>query len=61
MTAATGMALLALRSTGAMGILLAVHLGFVLAFFLLMPYSRFVHGIYRTAALIRYAQERWPS
>ncbi|MEE8435750.1 MAG: tricarballylate utilization 4Fe-4S protein TcuB [bacterium] len=58
MTAATGLALLALRSTSAMGILLAVHLGFVLAFFLLMPYSRFVHGIYRTAALIRNAQER---
>jgi citrate/tricarballylate utilization protein len=58
MTAATGLLLLALRSTGAMGILLSVHLGFVLAFFLLMPYSRFVHGMYRTAALIRNAQER---
>lgn len=58
MTAATGLLLLMLRATGAMGILLAVHLGFVLAFFLLMPYSRFVHGVYRTAALIRNAQER---
>ncbi|MDH4248188.1 MAG: hypothetical protein OEW39_10255, partial [Deltaproteobacteria bacterium] len=57
MTALTGLATLAFRATGAMGVLLAIHLGFVLAFFLLMPYSRFVHGLYRTAALIRNAQE----
>ena len=37
---------------------LAVHLGLVFAFFLTMPYGKFVHGIYRFAALVRYAQER---
>jgi citrate/tricarballylate utilization protein len=58
LTALTGLVLLALRETPAMGILLAIHLGCVLAFFLTMPYSRFVHGIYRTAALIRNAAER---
>jgi citrate/tricarballylate utilization protein len=58
MTAATGLLLLALRSTGAMGILLAVHLGFVLALFLVMPYSKFVHGPFRAAALLRFAMER---
>lgn len=57
-TSATGLTLLAFRETTAMGILLAIHLGFVLALFLAMPYSRFVHGVYRTAALIRTAQER---
>ena len=57
-TAATGLALLALRATGAMGVLLAVHLGFVLSLFLVMPYSRFVHGIYRAAALVRNAIEQ---
>jgi len=56
-TAVTGLALLGLRGTGAMGVLLAVHLGFVLALFLVMPYSRFIHGAYRTAALIRNAKE----
>jgi citrate/tricarballylate utilization protein len=50
--------LLALRETGAMGILLAIHLGTVLALFIVLPYSKFVHGIYRLAALIRYAVER---
>ena len=58
MTAATGLLLLALRSTGAMGVLLAVHLGFVLALFLVMPYSRFIHGAFRSAALLRNAMER---
>lgn len=58
MIGVTGLLLLALRSTGAMGVALAVHLGFVLAFFLTMPYSKFVHGLYRMGALIRHAIER---
>lgn len=58
LTAASGLLLLALRETAAMGALLIVHLGIVLAFFLTMPYSRFVHGIYRSAALVKYALER---
>ena len=56
--AATGLLLLALRATGAMGPALAIHLGTVLAFFVTMPYSKFVHGLYRTGALIRHAIER---
>ena len=54
----TGLLLLSLRATGGMGVALAVHLGFVLAFFVTMPYSKFVHGLYRTGALIRHAIER---
>jgi len=51
--AATGLALLALRGTAAMGLLLAVHLGTVLALFVLLPYTKMVHGAYRAAALLR--------
>jgi citrate/tricarballylate utilization protein len=58
LTAVTGLALLGLRATPAMGILLAVHLGVVFAFFLTMPYGRFMHGPYRLLALIRFARER---
>ena len=52
------MALLLLRATPAMGPLLALHLGVVFALFITMPYGKFVHGIYRFVALVRYAQER---
>ncbi|MET0084607.1 MAG: tricarballylate utilization 4Fe-4S protein TcuB [Sedimenticola sp.] len=55
--ALTGLLLLGLRETSAMGLLLMVHLGFVLGFFLMLPYSKFVHGIYRLAALVRHAIE----
>ncbi len=54
----TGFLLLGLRATSAMGVLLALHLGFVLALFLVLPYSKFVHAIYRFAALIRFALEQ---
>ena len=58
LTGFTGMALLVLRETAAMGPLLALHLGAVFALFITMPYGKFVHGIYRFVALVRYAQER---
>ncbi len=54
----TGLLLTALRSTPAMGVLLAVHLGVVFAFFITMPYGKFVHGLYRFAALMRHAHEQ---
>jgi len=57
LTSATGLLLLALRETPAMGVLLAVHLGAVLALFLTMPYGKFVHAVYRGAALLRFAIE----
>ena len=54
---ATGLALLFLRETGFMGLLLAIHLGFVYGFFLVLPYSKFVHAVYRFAALAQSAAE----
>jgi citrate/tricarballylate utilization protein len=58
LTGVTGMALLFWRASTAMGPLLALHLGFVFALFITLPYSKFVHGIYRFLALVRYARER---
>ncbi len=58
LTGATGLALLVFRSSPAMGMLLAIHLGVIFAFFLTMPYSKFVHGLYRYLALVRYAREK---
>jgi citrate/tricarballylate utilization protein len=57
MTSLTGLALLALRHQPVMAPLLIVHLGTVLALFLTLPYGKFVHGLYRTAALLKFAGE----
>jgi citrate/tricarballylate utilization protein len=54
----TGLLLLSLRETRAMGILLALHLGLVLALFVSLPYGKFVHALYRFAALARFHIER---
>ena len=53
----TGLILLALRETSLMGLTLAIHLGFVYGFFLVLSFSKFVHGLYRFAALIQSASE----
>jgi citrate/tricarballylate utilization protein len=58
LTSLTGMALLLWRDAPAMGPLLALHLGVVFSLFITMPYGKFVHGIYRYVALVRYARER---
>jgi citrate/tricarballylate utilization protein len=53
LTSLSGLLLLAFRETPALGTLLAVHLGVVVGLFLMLPYGKFVHGIYRSAALVR--------
>jgi citrate/tricarballylate utilization protein len=54
LTAVTGLLLLALRNERVMGAMLVVHLGVVLALFVTLPYGKFVHGLYRTLALVEY-------
>lgn len=48
---ATGLALYAATGTTWVSLLLPLHLGSVLTFFLTMPYTKMVHGFYRLAAL----------
>lgn len=56
--AVTGLALLAWRDTVLMPAVLIIHLASVMAFFLLMPYGKFVHGIFRGLALLQHAREQ---
>ena len=55
---ASGLLLALLRGTPAMPLLLCVHLGAVMALFLTLPYSKFAHGFYRSAALLKWAVEK---
>lgn len=54
----SGLVLYALGATALMPMLLALHLGSVLTFFLLMPFTKMAHGFYRLAALVRDAQRK---
>ncbi|MEQ9475442.1 tricarballylate utilization 4Fe-4S protein TcuB [Marinovum algicola] len=55
--AVSGLALYAATGTSAVAWLLPLHLGAVLTFFLLTPYSKMAHGFYRMAALTRDAAQ----
>jgi citrate/tricarballylate utilization protein len=57
LTSLTGLLLLALRERAYMPSLLIVHLAIVLALFITLPYGKFVHGIYRAAALVKFRRE----
>ena len=54
----SGLFLLAARETAALVPLLVIHLALVLALFITLPYGKFAHGIFRAAALLKWAIER---
>jgi citrate/tricarballylate utilization protein len=56
----TGLLLYWLGDSAWLPELLATHLGAVFAFFLLMPYSKMLHGFYRLAALLHEEQKKNP-
>ena len=58
LVSASGLALWALRGQSGMALTLCVHLGSVMALFATLPYNKFAHGIYRSAALLRHAVEK---
>jgi citrate/tricarballylate utilization protein len=57
-TSVTGLVLWLARGTPALPVLLAVHLGVVMALFATLPYGKFAHGVYRSAALLKNAVEQ---
>jgi len=57
-TAASGLLLAAARHTPALALLLSLHLASVMALFITMPYGKFVHGVYRLAALLKWSLEK---
>lgn len=58
LVAAGGLALYAATGTAAVKPLLIFHLGTVFAFFILLPYSKMVHGFFRLSALIIEEQKK---
>ena len=57
LTSLTGLILLVFREKPYMPVLLVMHLAIVLALFVTLPYGKFVHGIYRGAALVKFRRE----
>src|SRR5882762_874854 len=57
LTSLTGLPLMILREQPYMPALLVVHFALVFALFITLPYGKFVHGIYRAAALMKFRRE----
>ena len=57
-TSVTGLLLMLVSKSTWVGPALCLHLGFVMALFLSMPYGKFVHGFYRLIALVAFAIEQ---
>ncbi|MEQ9040612.1 MAG: tricarballylate utilization 4Fe-4S protein TcuB [Silicimonas sp.] len=58
LTGFSGLLLYGTTGTAWVPVLLALHLGVVLTFFLTTPYSKMAHGAYRFAALLRDAERK---
>lgn len=54
----TGMLTLALRNTGALALMLTLHLAGLVALYFTAPYGKFVHGVYRFLALVKNRAEQ---
>ena len=58
LTAWSGLLLVAVKESPYLPLVLASHLGVVMALFLTLPYGKFAHGIFRTASLLRHHVEK---
>jgi len=52
LTSISGLATLIYRASSIMGLLFVIHMGLVLALFVTAPYGKFIHFVYRYAALL---------
>ena len=59
--ALSGLAVLLTRDTAAFGVILLIHLAAVILSFASAPYSKFVHVVFRFAALVRDNAEQLPA
>lgn len=58
LTAWSGLLLVAVKASPYLPLVLATHLGIVMALFLTLPYGKFAHGIFRMASLLRHHVEK---
>lgn len=58
LSAASGLVLMLVKHSPALPVALCVHLGAVMSLFATLPYGKFAHGIYRSAALLKWSIER---
>jgi citrate/tricarballylate utilization protein len=58
LTAWSGLLLVAVKASPYLPLVLAIHLGVVMALFLTLPYGKFAHGIFRMASLLRHHVEK---
>lgn len=58
LVSSSGLALWLARGTPALALLLCLHLATVMALFATLPYGKFAHGVFRSAALLRHHAER---
>jgi citrate/tricarballylate utilization protein len=58
LVASSGFALMRLKYSAALPLTLCVHLGAVMALFATLPYGKFAHGIYRSAARLKRSIDR---
>lgn len=58
LTSISGLLLMLVKDTQWVGLVLNLHLGIVMTFFLSMPYGKFIHGFYRLIALVVFAIEK---
>ncbi|CAD5372794.1 Citrate utilization protein B [Rubrivivax sp. A210] len=62
LTATSGLALMLSHASAGFTALLCLHLGTVMALFATLPYGKFAHGVFRVAALLKWAiEKRLPS